>query len=75
MVHSNKAGILKDIHIDKEIKNNIIEFEMFYKNGDSVNSFTGSGGTLGTMILKFKSMTEILYKMDNMNKYIQVIIQ
>ncbi len=75
MVHSNQSGIFNKVRLKKEIKNNIVEFEMFYKNGDLINSFTGSGGTLGTMILKFNSMNEMLNKMDNMAKFIQLIIE
>ncbi len=75
MVHSNQTGILNDVWLEEEIKNNIVEFEMFYKNGDKINPFTGSGGTLGTMILKFQSSNEMLNKMDNMGNYVQVIIE
>jgi biotin carboxylase len=75
MVHSDKGGIMKDLWIDKDFeKNNIVEFEMQYKVGDEITAFTGSNGTLGTMILKYTSMEEMLEKMDNMTKYIKVLV-
>ncbi|MGN0623009.1 MAG: ATP-grasp domain-containing protein [Oscillospiraceae bacterium] len=76
MVHSQKPGILKEVWIDEDFrKNNIVEYEMLYKPGDEVESFTGSNGTLGTMILKFGSMEEMLEKMDNMENWVKVIVE
>lgn len=76
MVHSKKAGILKSVEFSDEFKkNNIVEFEMMYNKGDKVDSFNGSNGTLGTMILKYSSMDEMLTKMDNMDDYVKVIVE
>lgn len=76
MIHSLKDGILKDVWLDKDFEsNNIVEFDMHYTTGDKITSFTGSNGTLGTMILKFESMDEMLNKMDNMDNYIKVEVQ
>lgn len=74
MIHSKSSGILNGINISQELKNNIVEFDMLSNIGDTVLSFDNSGGTIGTMILKFSSMDEMLYKMDNMDKYIKVSI-
>ena len=76
MVHSDVAGIFEDVWIEKEFrKNNLVEFEMICKKGDKITAFTGSNGTLGTMILKFSSNKEMLKKMDNMQKWVKVIIK
>lgn len=76
MVHSKKAGILKSVEFSDEFKkNNIVEFEMMYNKGDKVDSFNGSNGTLGTMILKYSSMDEMLTKMDNMDDFVKVMVE
>ncbi len=76
MVHANKSGKLIDIQIDESFrKNNIVEFEMIYNIGDEIIAYTGSNGTLGTMILKFDSMQEMTYKMDNMNEFVEVKVE
>jgi len=75
MVHSSNAGILKEIWIDDIFKkNNLLEFDMFFKPGDKIEAFTGSNGTLGTMILKFSSEQEMIEKMGNMQNCVRVII-
>lgn len=76
MVHSDVSGILKEVVIDDDFKkNNIVEFEMMFKPGDEITAFTGSNGTLGTMILKYGSMDEMLYKMDHMSEFVQVTVE
>ena len=76
MMHSKQAGVLSEVQILDDFKqNNIVEFEMLYKKGDKVDSFNGSNGTLGTMILKFSSLDEMLNKMDNMDNYVKVIVK
>lgn len=73
MVHSMKEGILEEVQIDDDFRrNNIVEFEMMYKKGDKIDAFKGSNGTLGTMILKFNSQDEMIYKMDNMYEFVNV---
>ena len=75
MVHSHRSGILKEIWIDDNFRrNNLIEFDMLFKNGDKIDAFTGSNGTLGTMILKFASQEEMVEKMDNMAKWVKVAV-
>lgn len=75
MIHTQTEGKLKEIWIDdKFFKINVIDFNMHYKIGENIPSFKGSNGTLGTMILKYDSMDEMLDKMENMNSYIKLNI-
>jgi biotin carboxylase len=75
MIHSKKAGVFQKVIYDKFFEErNIVENNLFCKKGDPIDSFNGSNGTLGTMILKFDTMDEMLEKMDHMDKYINVIL-
>lgn len=75
MVHCQTPGVLREIWIDEDFrKNNIVEFEMMFRPGDKVEAFTGSNGTLGTMILRFASEDEMLEKMDNMEKWVKLFV-
>lgn len=76
MIHCQQSGILKEVCIDEQFrKNNIVEYEMMYKPGERVEAFTGSNGTLGTMILRFSSEEEMLEKMEHMEKWVKVITE
>ncbi|MBO9702945.1 MAG: ATP-grasp domain-containing protein [Sporocytophaga sp.] len=75
MLHALEDGIVKDIWYSKEIRENILEESIFIKKGDKVSRFNGSNHTLGTMIMKFESRDEMIEKMDNMEKYLKVVLE
>ena len=76
MIHSQERGILKEVWIDDDFKrNNIVEYEMQFEPGDEIEAFTGSNGTLGTMILKYQTREEMLEKMDHMENWVRVILE
>ncbi len=75
MLHSIEDGIVKEIWYSDEIRKNIVEENIYIKPGDKVSKFNGSHHTLGTMIMKFSSLNEMLEKMDNMEKYLKVIVK
>lgn len=76
MIHCQTPGILKDVWMDEEFKrNNVVEYEMLFKKGEQVEAFTGSNGTLGTLILKFSSEGEMLEKMDHMERWVKVFVE
>lgn len=75
MLHAIEDGIVSEIWYSDEIKKNIIEESIFIKLGDEVKKFDGSNHTLGTMIMKFESQEEMLEKMDNMEKYLKVLLK
>ena len=74
VINSKKNGIFEGIEIQDELKNNIVEYEMFVNKGDIVSTFTGAHEKLGMMILNFQSLDEMLYKMDNMSKHIELLV-
>ena len=74
MLHAIESGIVKEVWYSDEIHKNIVEENIFIRVGDKVEKFNGSHQTLGTMILKFDSKEEMLEKMDNMEKYLKVLV-
>jgi biotin carboxylase len=76
LVHSEKTGKLKEVQIDDNFKkNNLVEFDMFIKNGEMVYPYSGSNTTLGVMIIRYFSQIEMLEMMKNMQKWVKVIVE
>lgn len=75
MIHSLETGRFKDLWISDRIKPKIIEKDIWVKFGDKVEKYTGSNHTLGTMILKFDSINEMINTIDNMENDIYVNLQ
>lgn len=73
IVHAREDGIFKELWLSDRVKNYIVEQNIEVKPGDKVNKFSGSHDTLGTMIIKFPSMKEMLSMLDNMEHDIRVI--
>lgn len=75
-VNSLNSGIFKEVEFHKELKeNNLVEYEITAKNGDPIYAFSGSHLKIGTLVLKYSSMEEMLEKMDNMPNWLQVIVE
>jgi len=75
MLHAIEDGVVEKVWYSDEIKANILEENLFIQSGDEVKKFDGSNHTLGTMIMKFESEEEMLEKMDNMEKYLKVLVK
>lgn len=75
IINSQKSGIFEGVEIDADFeKNNVIEYALRFKSGDQISAFTGTDKKLGEMVLKYSSKDEMLEKMENMNKYINVCL-
>jgi biotin carboxylase len=75
IVHALQDGVFKKLWLSERIKTKIIEQTMLVKSGDKVRTFSGSHDTLGTMILRFDSQSEMISMMDNMERDIRVILE
>lgn len=74
-VHSYKDGILERVKIDEHVeRNHIAESHMVKYPGDKVSAFTGANTTLGILLMKFESMSQMLHMMDNSEEWIEVIL-
>lgn len=74
VLHSNRKGKFVRIDYSDKIKSNLIEEHLSIATGDDVMPFVGSNGTLGILILKFNNMEDMLHKIDNMEKYLDVVV-
>lgn len=72
ILHAKKDGKVKSINIDDNIKQKIVQQNIFTTTGDSVKKFDGSNNTLGTFIIKFENQEEMIYYLDKMTDYISV---
>lgn len=72
VIHSSVDGKLDDITYTDEIKDNIVKEVRYKSSGDKVEVFNGANKALGIVFLKYDSIDDLKYKMENMNKFIKV---
>lgn len=75
MVHSRKSGKLKGVHISDELKNNFVEYQTSFKEGDAVYAFENSGHALGTMVFKYESAEEMFDKISRLTELVTVEVE
>lgn len=75
MVHSKTSGKLKKVHIAEELKDNFVEYQTDYKEGDEVTAFENAGHALGTMVFKYNSEEEMLHKIGRLTELVSVEVE
>ena len=75
MVHSKKTGALKKVHIAEELKDNFVEYQTDFKEGDMVTAFENAGHALGTMVFKYASEEEMLDKIGRLTELVYVEVE
>ena len=74
ILHSDKGGIFNGLLISDEIKNNIIEKDLWVDPGTAINGFSAANMAIGTMILRFDEEEEMQRIMGDIDKIVKVDI-
>lgn len=75
ILHSDQAGIFKELWVSDEIASNIVERDLWIEEGVQVGGFTAANEAIGTLILKFESQERIKEILENQNKYVRVVLK
>ncbi|MCR5125736.1 MAG: ATP-grasp domain-containing protein [Treponema sp.] len=75
MVHANKTGKYAGIWFDDEFKkNNFVDYVSDTKIGDAVHKFRDAQDCVGELLLKYESKEQMFDMIDNMDKYVKVLV-
>ncbi|MFA9460776.1 ATP-grasp domain-containing protein [Thiohalorhabdus methylotrophus] len=72
IIHSRRPGRFRELRVSSLLEEKIVEWDPWVAAGDRVNAFQGAHHTLGTSILRFSDMEEMLSLMDDMESHIEV---
>ena len=76
ILHSNKSGKFKSLHIDSKIPGkNIIEVNLWINPGDEVHEFTGANETIGTVILRCDTREEMDSYFAKIDEYVTIDVE
>ena len=67
ILHSRRRGVFGSLWTSDAIAGNIVEQDLWVKQGDMVEGFRGANEAIGTLVLRFDSqerMEEVLAKQD-----------
>lgn len=74
ILHTPITGKYKGLWISDEIKKDIFHLDIFVKQGDVVQKFDNADMAIGAAIIRFSDIKEMCSCMDNMDKYIKVLV-
>lgn len=75
VLHSDQPGIFKKLWISNDIKKNIIECDLWVKEGTMIGGFEAANEAIGTLILKLDSQEEVDDVLGNQKKYICIELE
>lgn len=75
ILHSEKAGEFDYLWIADEIKNNIIEQDLWIEAGTAVGGFAGANEAIGTLILRFDTQELMQSVLENQNNFVRVVLK
>lgn len=75
ILHSDTQGIFDSLWISDEIKENVIERDLWIESGSEVGDFSGANEAIGTLVLKFDTPERLDEVLLNQSKYIKVLLK
>lgn len=75
IIHAEKDGVFKAIEIDPEYKKKyVVEEDLWIKEGDMVEGFSGANKAIGTLVLRADTRNELDEAVRNWHNWIKLII-
>lgn len=75
VIHSHKAGRLKEIIFNEAIAQHIYRKVLYKKPGDAIEQFDGAGKAIGIVFFRFKSYKEMKDYMNNIDSFINIALE
>jgi len=72
MLHAEDDGRFEKVVIDEKLDAEILQQTMLVEKGDQVSQFCGSHMTLGALLLKFKTVEDMVDKMNRMRDFVRM---
>lgn len=75
ILHADENGTFERLEISKDLPAEIIEEDLWVKEGDTVKTFEGANDAIGTLVLKFQSAEELEKAITNQREWLKVVVK
>lgn len=75
ILHADKDGEFQGLQLDPSLPVEVIEEDLWVKQGDQVHGFEAANDAIGTLVLRFKSQKELEQAIENQRKWLKVIVK
>lgn len=74
ILHSDRTGIFRKLEINPSLPAEIVEEDLWVKEGDSVHGFEGANNAIGTLVLKFDNSEDLEKCLSDQNAWLKIIV-
>ncbi|MBQ4507990.1 MAG: ATP-grasp domain-containing protein [Paludibacteraceae bacterium] len=75
ILHAPKAGRFAGLEIASSLKAQVIEHDLWVKEGDAVEAFHGANDAIGTLVLRFDNKVEMEYAITLQSEWLKIIAE
>ncbi len=75
ILHADKGGVFDHLEISEELSAEVVEKDLWVKQGDKVESFEGANNAIGTLVLRFQTAEELEEAITNQREWLKVIVK
>ena len=75
ILHAPQAGRFAKIEIAESLPAEVVERDLWVKEGDRVESFRGANDAIGTLVLRFDSKEEMEYAISHQQEWLCIILR
>ncbi len=74
VLHSYKSGKFRGLSIAPQLLPYVVEKDLWFKDGDEVEEFTGANKTIGTLVMNFSSREERDQRLADLDSWLKVLV-
>ena len=74
ILHADRKGTFDHVEISNDLPAEVVEEDLWVKQGDYVSSFEGANNAIGTLVLKFQTAEELEYAITHQQKWLKVVV-
>lgn len=75
ILHADKSGIYDHLEISKDLPAEVVEEDLWVKQGDKVDSFEGANNAIGTLVLRFQTAEALEESITHQSDWLKVIVK
>lgn len=74
ILHSDNDGQFQELFIRDDMKQYVIEKDLWVEKGEQVSGFNAANDAIGTLVLKFNNQEELEKALANQNDWLKVVV-
>ena len=74
ILHAPKAGRFAGLAINPKQKAEVVEIDLWVKEGDKIESFHGANDAIGTLVLRYDNSDEMEYAITHQSEWLNILV-